>query len=120
MKLSLISIERDMIRLEADGPITTADFKSDGKHLFEQLLGQNWTKNVVVLDFEKVSSIDSSAIGWLIATTKEIGAGGGKLVLHSVQPQVKQILALVRVDRALTIVKDEAAARAAIAEGAAK
>lgn len=120
MKLSLISIERDLIRLEADGPVTAADFPADSKPPFETLLGVTWMRNAISLDFEKVSAIDSSAIGWLIATNKALKDGGGKLVLHSMQPLVRQVLTLVRVDKAIKIAVNEEQARQMLTEGAAK
>ncbi len=120
MKLSLISIEREMVRLEADGHITSMDFNADGKSPFEQLLGLTWSRNVIALDLNKVPYIDSSAIGWLMASNKTLKEGGGSLVIHSLQPPVKQVLDLLKVGRVLKIAEDEDGARSLLAQGGVK
>jgi anti-anti-sigma factor len=112
MKLSLVSIDKDgVIRVAADGSITAGDFPTDGKNPLETLLGLTWSTTRVLLDLSNISYIDSSAIGWLIGTVRSFREGGGKFVLHGVQPNVKQIFEVLRVGRVVPIAEDEAGAR---------
>src|SRR5215212_1490096 len=114
MKLKLVSIEKDgTVRVAADGNITTADFHgTSGKNPLEAILGATWFSNRVLLNLEQTDYIDSSAIGWLIGSHKAFKEGGGTLVVHSVQPSVRQILDLLKIERVVPICADERQARA--------
>ena len=118
MKLSLISIERDMIRIEADGAITSSDFSSDGKNPLEQVLGQTWANNKISLNAEKVPFIDSSAIGWLVGSQRTFRENGGQIVLHSLQPNVRQVLDLLKIGRIVKMTDTEDQARQTLNGGA--
>jgi anti-anti-sigma factor len=112
MKLALVSIDKDgVIRVAAEGSITAGDFPSDGKNPLETLLGLTWSTTRVLLDLAHVSYIDSSAIGWLIGTVRSFREGGGKFVIHGVQPNVRQIFDVLRVARVVPMTEDETAAR---------
>src|SRR6266850_5922553 len=113
MKLTLVSIEKDgTIRVATEGNITTGDFEAGAKNPLEALLGATWFTTRVLLNMDKTDYIDSSAIGWLIGCHKAFKEGGGVIVVHSVQPNVKQILDVLKIGRVLPIVSDETEARA--------
>ena len=113
MKLQLLSIEKDgIVRVAAEGNITTADFDASGKNPLEQLLGVTWFTNRVLMNLDRTDYIDSSAIGWLIGTQKAFKDGGGALVVHSLQPAVRQILDVLKIGRLVPLVADETEARA--------
>ena len=76
------------------------------------ILGGNWAVHRVALDMDAVPFLDSSAIGWLIQSQKRFRDAGGYLVLHSVQPHVKNILNLLKIERVVPICRDAAAAAA--------
>jgi anti-anti-sigma regulatory factor len=60
----------------------------------------------------------SSGINWLIASNRIFNQAGGRLVLHSLPPMVRNALQLMRMSLILNIANDEAAARAmALGEG---
>jgi anti-anti-sigma factor len=115
MKINLVSIEKEgMIRLATDGAITAGDFDSSGVNPLQGLLGQNWATMRVLVNFEKTDYIDSSAIGWLIGTSKSLKTAGGAIVIYNVQPAVKQILEVLKVGRVVPMADDENAAREAL------
>ena len=58
------------------------------------------------LDLDAVPFMDSSAVGWMIHAQKLFKESGGYLALHSVQPHVRNILSLLRIDRVIPIGKD--------------
>ena len=92
MKLALVSIEKDgVIRVATDGNITAGDFSPEGKNPLEGLLGLTWNTTRVMLDMGQTAYIDSSAIGWLIGTSRAFRDAGGSFVIHSVQPAVRQL-----------------------------
>ena len=119
MKLTLVSIEKELIRVATEGNITSVDFGGDGVNPLQQLLGETWSGNRVLLNLAQSTYIDSSAIGWLISSSRSFRAAGGSLVIHSLPPSVKQIMDVLKVQRVVPTAEDEAAARAiALGQGA--
>lgn len=100
--------------LAAEGEATARDFPVGNSIHFDNLLGPKWDSTLVVLDMDRVNYIDSSAIGWLLSIHKSFRAGGGKIALYNVQPQVRQILELLKIDRVIAIKPDLDAARLAV------
>jgi anti-anti-sigma factor len=113
MKLSVTSIDKYLLRVEAEGEITMRDFHAEGPDPFDTLLGAGWASHKVVLDFRRVNFVDSSAIGWLMTCRREFERNGGLFLVHSIQPRVRQVLDLLRVGKALPLLADERAALAA-------
>src|SRR5205085_5858666 len=110
MKLNVVSIEKELVRVQAEGEISAHDFTADGKNPFEVMLGSRWASHQVVVDLRAVPFLDSSAIGWFMCSRREFERGGGMIVLHSIQPRVRQVLDLLRVGKALPLADNEAAA----------
>jgi anti-anti-sigma factor len=119
MKLALVSIEKDgTIRLAAEGEITSNDFyDAGGKNPFEAAVGASWASNRVMLNLENVTFLDSSAIGWLIESQRKVKASGGKLILHSAPPRVRDVFDLLKMHDVLNVKKDESAARVSLGIG---
>lgn len=80
----------------------------DAKHALAALLGENWTRQRLLLDFHKTDYLDSNAIGWLIATNKSLKNDGGKLVIHSVPGRVQQIFKMLNLDSVIPQAPDAA------------
>jgi len=113
MKLTLQQIDKSgVINLTAEGDITIRDFAGGVKNPLEGALGANWASNRVCMGLEKIAFIDSSAIGWLIDCQRKFAEKGGKLVLHSATPRVRDILDLLQMRQVLNLADNEAAARA--------
>lgn len=120
MNLSLETIDKDgIVHVEAAGNITGSDIPVEGKDPFEQVLGANWASNRVLLNLGKVSYIDSSAIGWLIGAHRAFTERGGRLVVHSIQPTVRQIMDVLQIGKVVPLADGQTAARAVVDGGAA-
>ena len=118
MKLQLVTIERDgMVKIATQGNITSADIDAAGPNPLEHILGKNWYQSRVLLDMNDTQYIDSSAIGWLIGSSKQLKDGGGTLVVYGVQPSVRQVLDLLKVGRVVPLVEDESTAKQVVAAG---
>ncbi len=121
MKLTLISIEKaGFVKLAAEGEITNRDFLDAGKNPLEVVLGANWASNNISLALDKITFIDSSAIGWLIECQRRSKTAGGKLVLHSASPRVRDVFDLLKMRTVLNLVDNEPTARKVFAGGDAK
>ncbi len=70
----------------------------------------------VLLDLAGTEYIDSTGVSWLLTCHKRCREGGGKLVLHSLNPLVKQVLQVLKLDRVLHIADSADKARAELNE----
>jgi anti-anti-sigma factor len=118
MSFRLTLVSRDatgVVHAAAAGNATARDFATPESVHFDTILGKNWGVHQVILDMDEVPFIDSSAIGWLIHAQKTFRGAGGRLVLHSVQPQVRNILTLLKLERVVPIAQDAASAAVLLA-----
>lgn len=67
----------------------------------------------LVLDMSGVTYMDSSGVATLVEALQKINAGGGKLVLCGLQPKVKSIFQIAKLDTIFAIVDDTEAAKSA-------
>ncbi len=110
MKLSLISEEAGVCRLQTEGEIRLSEQARDPQ-LLESLLGPDCYGRRILLDLQKTPYIDSSGVSWLVNFHKHCLESGGMLVVHSVPSSIMAILKLLHIDRYLNLVEDEPAAR---------
>lgn len=62
--------------------------------------------NIIRVDFQEVSFVNSSAIGALIASLKMVRAKGGEMFLYSLNDQVRMIFELTKMDQIFKISDD--------------
>jgi anti-anti-sigma factor len=120
LKLFFLSEEGGVAHLAAEGDVTAVDLHQNALSPFAQVLGQAWNSRRVLVNMEQVSYLDSCGIGWLISTQKAFRAGGGYLAMHSLQPQVKQLLGLLKLDRVVPMSENAAGGREALATAGAR
>lgn len=65
----------------------------------------------LILDLSATTYMDSSAIAVLVEMLQKTRKAGGKVYLVNVQPRVKGLLEIARLDTIFVIAKDEAEAR---------
>lgn len=111
MKLERLSDDGDVLRLGVVGPVVRSDVLPDSEPL-ERLLGPAGYSRNVVLSMAGITLIDSICLGWLLVLHRRFRESGGTLVVHSIGPQLTEVLALVRFERVLFVAEDEAAALA--------
>ena len=113
MKLSLVSIEKaGYVKLATEGDVTSGDFlEAAGKNPLEAVLGASWASNNILLNLSKTAFIDSSAIGWLLESNRNMQQSGGKLVPHSAQPRVQELFDLLKLRMVLSLKNDEKSAQ---------
>ena|ERR1051325_5944603 len=114
MKVELLSSENNTVHVQCSESITITDV--NGKNPLEDLLGSDYYQNHILLHLERITYVDTSAVGWFIHCHKACKSAGRKLVLHSIPPMVDQILQLLRMNEVLHLASDEAQARA-VAQG---
>jgi anti-anti-sigma regulatory factor len=62
------------------------------------------------LSLAEITVIDTAHVSWLVVLHKRFRQSGGRLVLHSLRPQVVEMLRSVRFELVLDIAENEAAA----------
>lgn len=118
MKLTVAFRDNNLVGLVADGTITSADYQAGARNPLEDVLGAGWGKDRVLINLDRTSYIDSSGIGWFMDIHRNCKANGGRLIIHSLQPTVRQMLSLLKLEKVLTIENDEASARTTANGGA--
>ena len=111
-----MSQPRRRINFEDVGDITVVQF-TDRKILDEpniQAIGDDLFKLVdelgrrkLLLNFSNVEFMSSAALGKLIRLHQRLQQVGGKLVLCSISRSIMEIFEITKLDKMLTIVKDE-------------
>jgi anti-sigma B factor antagonist len=71
----------------------------------------------IIADFSKVSYIDSTGIGFLIAIYTSVLRDRGEFVLSAPNRRVRDVLDLTKLSSILTLYENEAAARTALTSG---
>lgn len=83
----------------------------------KDLLGQGWASERIVLDMSGATYIDSAAVGWLLSLHKGFTKAGGKMVVCALQPTVRRVIELMRIQQVIPIVDDKGQALAKLREG---
>lgn len=66
----------------------------------------------LILDLSHVPYMDSSGVATLVETLQQLRKAGGRLVLCGLQPKVRSIFEIARLDMVFTIVDDKQTAMA--------
>jgi anti-sigma B factor antagonist len=112
MDLELMVTERrigGVAVLEVEGEIDVATAPQFGDRL--RALESDGTATVVV-DLSKVSFLDSTALGVLVASFKRLREGGGTLRIVATEPRILRVFEITDLDRVLSIYPTPEAAAA--------
>lgn len=115
MEVTLVAQEGGVVRLRAAGDITHTTL-AESPDPIGRLLGKDGFAQTVLLSLEKVSFMDSSGVGWLLGCRRRFREGGGQFVLHSIPPNILEILQVMRLEQVLRLAPDETTALA-LAQG---
>ncbi|MFP4104944.1 MAG: STAS domain-containing protein [Phycisphaerae bacterium] len=100
------------LNVTTDGPILIVEL-TDRKILdelsitqigeqIEQLISEQETPRLV-MDFQPVSHMSSSALGMLITIHKRVRERDGQLRLCNIQPEIKEVFSITRLDEVFEI-----------------
>ncbi len=81
--------KKDMLKIAVNGEIdhhTAQGIKNNMTKLIEKS-----DKTDVLMDFSKVTFMDSAGIGMILGRYKQVNARGGKLYVTGVSPQVERV-----------------------------
>ncbi len=109
MELEVLSDDGEVLRLKMKRDILRDDTVPDLKPLEDLLQPAGYTRSVL-LSLEDLTFIDTMQLSSLMVMHKRFCETGGKLVVHSIRPQVMEILQMLRFEAVLRIAEDERAA----------
>lgn len=98
---TLFATVRGEIDLQSSPDLRTALLGAMTKHRLTK----------VVLNLAQVPYMDSSAIAVLVEALRKLRAGGGKMCLTNLQPRVRSLLEIARLDTFFILAKDEEEAK---------
>ena len=107
---------RRRLEVEDIGDVTVVSF-TDKKILDEQniqvigeqlfsLIDEQGRKKLL-LNFGNVEYMSSAALGKLITLNKKVQAAGGRLVLCNIDPQIREVFEITKLDKLFMIRNDE-------------
>jgi len=107
---------RRRLEVEDIGDVTVVSF-TDKKILDEQniqIIGEQLFglvddsgRKKLLLNFSNVEYMSSAALGKLITLNKKIQGAGGKLVLCAIDPQIREVFEITKLDKLFVIRSDE-------------
>ena len=109
MDLRVIADDGDVLRIGLEGRVVRSDTVPDLTVLDEVVGPQGYSRRVA-LDLSETTFIDTRCLGWLLTIHKRFNDSGGRLVMHSIRPEVLEIMAVLRFEVILSIAEDEAGA----------
>ncbi len=108
--LRILQPDGDFVRIELVGRLSR-DGCPAGYDPLASLFGEGVYTRKVLLNLRRSNYLDSSGVSWLLDSHARFQQAGGALVVHSATPLTTQFLKMMRMDMALTLAPDEAAAR---------
>jgi anti-anti-sigma factor len=113
MHISVVSDDGDLVRLELDGRIVQEAGVRRSEPISE-LLGPDVYCRRVLLSLAKTEFIGSSGLSWLVVAQKRFRGAGGKLIVHSVPPVVRDVIKMMRLELVLDMAETEEEAEKAV------
>lgn len=109
MIFEVLRDDEETLQVQLAGRVVLEDFAPENDPL-EAVLGDRGYDRGVLVDLSQAEYIDSSGLAMLLGWHKRLSGAGGKLVLHSIPPQVMDTLKILRMELVLAMARDEAAA----------
>ena len=102
-QLSLLGEDLQAVRMDLSGAVS---HDSGGTDLFQRVGGPAIYSRKVMLNLSKCHYVNSGGVAWLLIHHRRFQEGGGKLILHSASPVVRQIFSLMKMELVLNFCHD--------------
>ncbi len=93
-------ISADEVEIVPEGNLSRDDMNEFQRHLDEALRGSHRT---IVLNFERLASLSSSAIGKILHFKKQCDETGRRLLIRKCSAEMLQLLRMIKFDALITI-----------------
>ena len=109
----LINNEENITTVKVDETRLDASVAPDFKQKMEDIINEG--NDQIILDISKITFMDSSSLGAMVAVLKAMGSHG-KLVIQGASGVVLELFKLTRMDRVFTLKEDAESALEVFAE----
>ena len=106
--------ESDILVVKFDTASGLNDFRNSALRDSLYELVQSPPQPLFAVDLQKVDYLSSSGVAILVGLKRRVESRSGRIVLYHVQPIVRDLLAVMKLDRFFTIVDDEPHALASL------
>jgi anti-sigma B factor antagonist len=114
MSLFNTRTESDVVLVAFDSAAGLNDSRNNAlRDALYEVIGAQANPRFAV-DLSCVDYLSSSGVAILVGLKRRVEGSGGKLVFYQMQPIVRDLLAVMKLDRFFTIVPDEAQALASL------
>jgi hypothetical protein len=110
LRLRALADGPDALHLLCEGDVSLPEWQPGDDPLAE-FFGPGVYRCKLLLNLDRAGYLDTSGISWLIACHRRFEAAGGALVLHSIPPRARHVLALPHMDRVFHTAAGPEAAR---------
>lgn len=112
VSLQILGDAAGIVRAALSGEVRHADARAGEPNPFRAALGEHWASRKVLIDFGRVTQIDSATVGWLMSSAAHFRRGGGAMAIHSAVPAVAHSLQIMNVQKIIPLATGEAEATA--------
>lgn len=107
-------VDSDVLMVKFEVAAGLNDFRNNALRDSLYELVQNRESPLLAVDLQKVDYLSSSGVAILVGLKRRVDTHGGKIVFYRVQPVVRDLLAVMKLDRFFTIADEEAPALATL------
>ncbi len=107
-------VKSDVLLVQFETAAGLNDFRNNALRDALYELVQTRPEMYFAVDLQKVDYLSSSGVAILVGLKRRMEARGGKIVFYHIQPIVRDLLAMTKLDGFFTIVEDEPRALASL------
>lgn len=102
MNFVLAALEDGVAHVRLSGRVSQEEL-SPFSDAFQDHLGPTAYQQQVLVDLTDVEWLDSSGVSWLLSSLRKFREAGGGLVLHSIPPNVRDVLRVLNLHKTFKI-----------------
>ena len=106
--------ESDALIVKFEAATSLNDFRNNALRDALYELVQSRTDPMMAVDLQKVDFLSSSGVAILVGLKRRVDTRNGKIVFFHVQPVVRDLLSVMKLDRFFAMAEDEARALASL------
>jgi anti-sigma B factor antagonist len=107
-------VQSDVLIVKFEAAAGLNDFRNNALRDALYELVQNRQSPLLAVDLQKVDYLSSSGVAILVGLKRRVDTHNGKIVFYHVQPVVRDLLGVMKLDRFFTITDEEDPALAAL------
>lgn len=117
MRLKLNSNDGVLACASVSGQVTQSAFAAEEEPLAQKFGNEIYSRRLM-LGLAEAEYLDSRGVGWLLKCHRRFRQAGGMLIVHSIPPNILDVLQVLHMNEVLHLVSDEQSARAKALEHA--